>query len=541
MLNLTRLAAVRAQYFVAAFMFSASNIHAQEITSPVTVTIDASKSGNFLAPRAFGIHTSVYDNAMQSQGLTDLLKNDGVHTLRYPGGGYADIYHWSQNKQNNWKATTDKGYIANGTDFGSFVRLVDRLGGTAVITVNYGTNLAGTGPGEPLEAAAWVAYANGKPDDQRPLGKDSTGTDWQTVGYWATMRSSAPLAQDDGYNFLRLNHPQQLNIKYWEIGNELFGNGYYSKDGSGYENDLHVPYSKDAKQDAGIRAHNPKLSPSAYGQGVVQFSRAMKEVDPRVSIGAVLNTPPMDYTWGRDWDSSVLAACATSIDFVSIHWYTGGLLPPDWKNLDNASFLAAPTVELPQMTSELLALFKRYAPGRNLQLAVTELGARPFAKITDPLVLGLFAADAYASLAEDGAINIDWLELHQGSFLSEKSNSPGAAYFGIQMAHRLLNMRDFFIAIKSSNDALAAHAAKHADGSIGLLLINKDPKNAALVRIKISGVTLAAQGTRYEWGKFAGSEENNVRTTKSDNLGNSFSINVPAYTATALTIPQAAN
>jgi hypothetical protein len=65
-----------------------------------------------------------------------------------------------------------------------------------------------------------------------------------------------------------------------------------------------------------------------------------------------------------------------------------------------------------------------------------------------------------------GAINIDWLELHQGSFLSEKSNSPGAADFGIQMAHRLLNMRDFLIATKSSNDALAAHAAKCADGSI---------------------------------------------------------------------------
>lgn len=543
MLNLTRPTAVCARYFTAAvcLMFSAFKGYAQEITSPVTVTVDASKSGNFLAPRAFGIHTSVYDNAMQSQGLTDLLKNDGVYTLRYPGGGYADIYHWSQNRQNSWKATTDKGYLAKGTDFGSFVRLVDHLGGTAVITVNYGTNLQGTGPGEPLEAAAWVAYANGKSDDQRLLGKDSTGTDWQTVGYWATMRSSAPLTQDDGYNFLRLNHPQQLNIKYWEIGNELFGNGYYSKDGSSYENDLHVPYSKDAKQDAGIRAHNPKLSPSAYGQGVVQFSRAMKEVDPRISIGAVLNTPPMDYTWGRDWDSSVLAACATSIDFVSIHWYTGGLLPPDWKNLDNASFLAAPTVELPQMTSELLALFKRYSPGRNLQLAITELGPRPYAKITDPLVLGLFAADAYASLAEDGAINIDWLELHQGSFLSEKSNSPGAAYFGIQMAHRLLNMRDFFITTKSSNDVLAVHAAKRADGSIGLLLINKDPKNAALVRIKISGVTLATHGTRYEWGKLAGSEEYNVRTTTADNLGNSFSITVPAYTATALTIPQAAN
>jgi hypothetical protein len=543
MLNSKHSVTTCAQSFAAAvcLMLSAFAIHAQEITSPVSVTVDASKTGNFLAPRAFGIHTSIYDNAMQSQGLTDLLKNDGIYTLRYPGGGYADIYHWSQNKLNTWKATSDKGYLAKGTDFGSFVHLIDRLGGTAVITVNYGTNQQGTGGGEPIEAAAWVAYANGKPDDQRPLGKDSTGIDWKTVGYWATMRSSAPLAEDDGYNFLRLSHPQQLNIKYWEIGNELFGNGYYAKDGSGYENDLHVPYDKDARQDAGIRAHNQKLSPVAYGQGVVQFSRAMKEVDPRISIGAILNTPPMDYSWGRDWDSSILAACATSIDFVSIHWYTGGLLPPDWKNLDNASFLAAPTVELPQMAGELLALFKQYAPGRNLQLAITELGSRPYAKITDPLVLGLFAADTYASLAEDGAINIDWLELHQDSFLGEKNNSPGAAYFGIQMAHHLLNMRDFFIAAKSSNDLVAVHAAKHADGSIGLLLVNKDPKNAATVRVKISGVALTTRGTRYDWGKSAPSEGNNVRTTAADNLGNSFITTVSAYTVTALTIQPAAH
>ena len=119
-----------------------------------------------------------------------------------------------------WKGTKDKGYVAQGTDFGSFVRLLDKLGGTAVITVDYGANLQGTGPGEPAEAAAWVAYANGKPEDTRAIGKDSVGNDWKTVGYWAAMRASAPLDKDDGYNFLRISHPAQVNIKYWEIGNE---------------------------------------------------------------------------------------------------------------------------------------------------------------------------------------------------------------------------------------------------------------------------------------------------------------------------------
>ena len=504
----------------------------------VNVTVDESKPGNFLAPRAMGIHTSVYDNSLQSQSVPDLLKNDGIYTLRYPGGGYSDTYHWSTNSMNSWKATSDQGYIAKGTDFGSFVKLVDRVGGTAVITVNYGSNAQGTGPGEPAEAAAWVAYANGKPDDPHVIGKDSAGTDWKTTGYWATMRFSPPLAVDDGYNILRIGHPQQLNIKYWEIGNELFGNGYYSKDGSGYENDLHVPYNKDPKEDSKTRPHSTKLSPTAYGQGVTVFSKEMKSVDPRISIGAVLNTPPADYRWGPDWDKNVLLACAPDIDFVIIHWYPGIFAPPDWKNLDNANFLEAPTHELPQMIGELLDLFKRYAGGKNLQFAITELGSHPYAKITDWTTIGLFAADAYAGLAEDGAINIDWLELHQESFLDSKDDVPHSGYFGIQMVHKLLNMRDTFLAAKSSNDLVSVHASKRADGSIGVMLINKDPKNNATVKVKISSSQLATHGRRFDWGKSNPANGTSVQETQMDNLGNSFTLTIPAYTVTDLVIPK---
>ena len=53
------------------------------------------------------------------------------------------------------------------------------------------------------EAAAWVAYANGSPANTLALGTDAKGRNWQTVGYWAALRAAAPLASDDGYNFLR--------------------------------------------------------------------------------------------------------------------------------------------------------------------------------------------------------------------------------------------------------------------------------------------------------------------------------------------------
>jgi hypothetical protein len=506
---------------------------------PANVSVDMAKAENILAPRAIGIHASVYDNNLQDAAVPTLLTNDGVLTLRYPGGGYSDCYHWSTNTITPWKATSDRGWIARGADFGSFVRLIDRVGGTAVITVNYGSNAAGTGPGEPDEAAAWVAYANGKPEDPHFIGKDSTGFDWKTTGYWASLRAARPLPSDDGYNFLRIGHPQGLNIKYWEIGNELFGNGFYSKDGSGYENDLHVPYNKNPKDDANTRPNNAKLSPTTYGRGVVAYSQAMKAVDPRISIGAVLNTPPFDFSWGPTWDKEVLAASWQDIDFVVLHWYTGNFAAPDYKNLDNASLLDAPTQELPQIMAALLDLFKHEAHGKMLQLAVTELGSRPYANVTDPTVLGLFAADAYASLAEDGAVNIDWLELHKDTFLDGKDDAPHAAYFGVQMLHRMMNMRDTFVVSSSGNVKLSVHAARRADGSLGLMLVNKDPDKTANVVVKVSGGTLGLSGMRLDWGKSKPASGISVQQSNLDGLGNKFTVSVPPYTVTDVVIPVA--
>ncbi|HEY3768298.1 MAG TPA: hypothetical protein VGN44_06465 [Candidatus Angelobacter sp.] len=117
------------------------------------------------------------------------------------------------------------GYLGPNTDFGHFLQLVEAIQGTAIITVNYGSNLAGTGGGEPAEAAAWVAYANGSPADQKVIGKDSTGYDWKTVGYWASLRASKPLEADDGQNFLRIAHLMQdgaANIDWLELHKPSF-------------------------------------------------------------------------------------------------------------------------------------------------------------------------------------------------------------------------------------------------------------------------------------------------------------------------------
>ena len=65
--------------------------------------------------------------------------------------------------------------MAPGTDFDSFMGTVQKIGAQPILIANYGT-------GTPQEAAGWVQYAN------------------ITKGY---------------------------GVKYWEIGNEVYGNGYY--------------------------------------------------------------------------------------------------------------------------------------------------------------------------------------------------------------------------------------------------------------------------------------------------------------------------
>ena len=74
--------------------------------------------------------------------------------IRYPGGNYSDIYHWTNN-------TATGGFAASAANFGSFATNLlhagNGLGKDAMVTIDYGSSLNNTMGGQPDEAAAWVA------------------------------------------------------------------------------------------------------------------------------------------------------------------------------------------------------------------------------------------------------------------------------------------------------------------------------------------------------------------------------------------------
>jgi len=71
-------------------------------------------------------------------------------------------------------------------------------------------------------------------------------------------------------------------IKYWEVGNEVYKNGYYG--GQGTEEDLHAPYPKDPRDNEKQRRKNANLSPDTYGKNLLQFIKAMKDAHARQAL-----------------------------------------------------------------------------------------------------------------------------------------------------------------------------------------------------------------------------------------------------------------
>jgi hypothetical protein len=447
-----------------------SSVVTVTVLAPITVTLNPTQTMATMPLEGLGVASAVYDNILTSAGIGNSISNAGIKIIRYPGGSYADCFHWQ-----NYSGC-DNIYLASGNTFDNWINnTVIPAGAKAIITVNYGSNTTCDGGADPSEAAAWVNYAN------------------ITRG---------------------------LGIKYWEIGNEVGGNGYYGD--PGWEYDLHYPYD-------GNRAGQPALSPAAYGSNSLAFINAMKAQDSTIKCG-------IGFDQGRvSYNAAALPPVSNVVDFVVIHWYPGGT---------DAQILQSPS-QIPGGVSDCRSQIGQYVGSRSNQvgIAVTETGSG---------VLGggsaEYAADTLLTWIENGAINVDYQELHSG-FLA--SGTPGTTNnallgpaYGAKMARLLANVGDTMLQITSSTSSMHVHATTRQDGKTGVMLINTDPLIPIAVTVNISGPALASTGIWYQFGQtnFIGTNNYPSYPISSNNvsgLGNTFTVTVPAYTLVNLLIPPA--
>jgi hypothetical protein len=506
----------------------------------VNVTVDAGRVLNPLTRDMVGVYTQVGDPNLLSSLTVGELRTGGFSSITYPSGweGTADSYHWASNSSTPHPGNADaprKPYVAPGNDMGHLVLALEKTGITPLIEVNYGSNLKGNGGGEPKEAAAWVAYANGSAESPQSIGVDASGHDWKTVGFWATLRSSSPLSSDDGYNFLRVNHPEPLRILLWQVGEDVADNGYYGGDHKGGL-DLHAPYP-DAQKDNEKRRKLKELSPGFYGDRVAEFAAAMKAVDPKIQVGASLTTPTSD-TWAPDWNSEVLKTACKAVDFVSFPWLPGNTLPPDWKQLDESTVLNAPETDLPKIISEMLYQDRRSCPaGKVPRVVLARMAVIPWATVKNPVVPALFAADAYATLAEAGIANASWYQLRENGILNNDSK-PNPAYYGTQMFHIVaFRPGDQLLASTGASSTLAVHAAHRQDGLDTVMLINKDSAAKQQVKITVRGASLANNGLRFVYGPDQAAQGKGPERAELKLEGGVISVDVPPYSIVDLILP----
>jgi hypothetical protein len=381
-----------------------------------------------------------------------------------------------------------------------------------MVTVNYGTSVAdafGTvstswsgdancsAPnmgGQPQEAAAWVAYANGDPASAQIIGLDNVGYDWKTVGYWATLRASQPLAQDDGKNFLRLGMSAPIGIKYWEVGNELYYNGYNN---ILTETDLHAPfvYSNGYDKDPDSRQGLMALSPTSYGSGAAAFANAMHAVDSTVQVGVVVGSDidPVPATWTGD---VLTAACgAAKVDFAVVHYYPG-----TYNAVTTDELLSNPQGDLPGIVKGIQTQTKSICGNATMPVFMTETNPNGTMASTVPNVaVALFAAHDLLTAFEAGMSNAEWLELHSGAgtFLNT-AETPGSAYYGFQLAHLMADGGDALVPVSSSSSSLLVHAAKQKNGKLAVMLINRSATDTAFVTVQ--GKAALTNVVQYAYG-----------------------------------------
>lgn len=522
----------------------------------VNVSVDATQIIRTVDERIFGANAVIWDQHAATEQTITMLQAAGLRAVRVPGGSLSDEYHWRVNRTlaNTWTWASH---------FGSFTKVITALNAQTVATVNYGT-------GTPEEAAAWVAYANASPTTTANtlnvvIGPDAKGYDWKTAAVWANLREAAPLAVDDGMNFLRLGRAAAVGVKYWEIGNECYGT---------WETD-----------EQAVR-HDPYT----YAVRAKDYIAKMKAVDPTIKIGVVAVTGETSYANNtahpatnprtgavrNGWTPvmlTTLKAQGVTPDFIIYHRYDQAPgQESDAALLQSARTWPDDVADLRQQLNDYLG-----TAAAGVEILVTENNS----VYTDPgkqstsVVNGLFLADSIGHLLQTEVNALLWWDIRNGTptsngqIVGNQSASlygwrnygdygmistplAGAAtdaytgyptYYVMKLLAHFARGGDAVVKATSSSNLLTVFAAKRADGSLTLLVLNKDPANTLTASIALTGFAAPATANRYAYGiaqdnaaKPGGSGAVDIETLQTAVSGTPFSASFAPYSATVIAL-----
>jgi alpha-L-arabinofuranosidase len=224
--------------------------------------------------------------------------------IRWPGGNVAQDYRWlwgvgARDERFTWANLSWKNE-PEPSDFGTdeFILFSRAVGAEPSITVNV------EGRGATVEeAAAWVEYCNGP-----------------TTSKYGAIRAAN-------------GHATPFGVKFWEVGNEIWGDWVRGH------------------SDADIYAHN-----------YIRYAKAMRAVDPSIKLIAVGDN-------NMNWNRTVLRAAGENIDYLAIHHYYGRSETAG----DPLNLMARPLF-LERFYGQVEQLLRELVPHHPIKLAINEWG-----------------------------------------------------------------------------------------------------------------------------------------------------------------------
>ncbi|GAA2629705.1 cellulose binding domain-containing protein [Paractinoplanes durhamensis] len=405
--------------------------------TPVKVSVNARAGLATVPATALGVNDAIWDTTLGTNAVADLLGDAGVKMIRYPGGSYADIYHWETH-------TAPGGYVAPNTDFDTFMASARRTGAEPMIIANYGT-------GSAEEAAGWVRYAN------------------VTKGYQA---------------------------KYWTIGNENYGNGRY---GSAWEADDHTDLSPTqyanevvAYADA-MKAVDPTIkvgavltTPANWPDGIVAGGDSATWNQTVLSIAG----PHIDFA-----DVHWYPGGGTAAEAIGKTQYLDDTVYALRQQINTFGGANAGKIGI-SLTELNVGVGQNTQPGAIfLADAYASLIANGVFTVQ---WWNVHNGIGTPSMVEGRQDYNDFGLLSSGTCTADNAvcepalNTPFAPYHALKLLSSFLHPGDQMIRAGTDNALVTAHAARRPNGDLSVLLINKDPSSAHDVALNYAGYTSSA-------------------------------------------------
>jgi alpha-N-arabinofuranosidase len=374
---------------------------------PFHITVDVDEVTGTIPRTLFGGNGAMWSSNLHQNGdVIAKLQHAGLSIIRFPGGSSADTYHWQDYEPGD---TSNAG----STNTSELIQFAGAVGAEPMITVNFGT-------GNAQEAADWVRFTN-------------VQHDW--------------------------------NIKYWEIGNEIYGSweASWTHDAADYVN--------------GDAAHD----------GFNDFCQAMKAVDPTIKVGTVGTASADEY---NGWGPTVLQLTDECLDFYVIHRYPFG---PG--NLDYVGLLMDPTTAWPVIGNNLRQMLDTYSFNRSIEVAVNEYNSY----WDEPEILAiqtvnmLYLADTLGQIIEQGFSYANHWDILNGTVLNnsrygllleDQGNYRQPSYYVYPLWSRAGDQH-----LTSSGDLdpgleLTVYASRHsAGGDVSLIIINKGKERSGTITL----------------------------------------------------------